>query len=546
MIATPALLSPAPSTALLAIAGGIGNPAVSVDGSGTASAGSGSNNAVSFSALLASSKAPVSATIVPPLAVSSNIVTATRRSSELAANPVAAGSAAQFVTPSIAQFFTVTAQSTPDAAPAATGSTPPLTGKVLPPAGIANQIALAIPFATASISGSGPAADVTLADDSAPVDPAATDAPAPAIALIAIPTSLISPQPPLLPAGSPRPTATATTSAAIVIPRMSARTIGSGRATAPEPAEVPAPGDLGQMPQPAQREHALLGEPAPIGAAETVRAAVAAPLTRLAADALQLPVAATMQVALPMSAALAKGSGERPAALVQPIPRGRATVAAAAAPDSEPADRLNFAPHELAQAAPAFAPTPLVASFVPTVAPAPGDPSEAMAPAPASPTERVDFATLVDTIARAREQAAPRDMATPVSVSLAHADFGPVALRFRHDGDTLAVTMASADPGFARAVSAASVADASAAAGQRQQADAQPRPHQPGNNQPQSSVSLAASTSHGSAQANSGQAGQGQTGQSQADQRQPGQNRPLPRAASRTANRGGPDPDIFA
>ena len=42
-----------------------------------------------------------------------------------------------------------------------------------------------------------------------------------------------------------------------------------------------------------------------------------------------------------------------------------------------------------------------------------------------------------------------------VAVSLAHADFGRVSLRFRDDGDALSVSMSSADPGFARAVHAA-------------------------------------------------------------------------------------------
>jgi Meckel syndrome type 1 protein len=161
-----------------------------------------------------------------------------------------------------------------------------------------------------------------------------------------------------------------------------------------------------------------------------------------------------------------------------------------------------------------------------------GNPATVTAPASAAHPDRIDFATLVNTIASAREHAAPQAAATPVSVSLAHADFGPVALRFRHEGDALAVTMASADPSFAPAVSAAA--------------------QQSGNNQPQSS-SFGASTNQGSQQTSQGQAGSGQassgqagSGQNHADQRQPAQNRPFPRTAARTAERDGPDPDIFA
>jgi Meckel syndrome type 1 protein len=136
-------------------------------------------------------------------------------------------------------------------------------------------------------------------------------------------------------------------------------------------------------------------------------------------------------------------------------------------------------------------------------------------------------------------------MTAPVAVSLAHAEFGPIALRFRHEGDALAVTMASADPGFAPAISAAA-ADANTAAGQRQQADTQARQHQPGTNPPQSSGSLGGPASQGSGQAGAGHGGQGQADQHQADQRQPGQNRPTPRPALRAAIRDGSDPDIFA
>jgi hypothetical protein len=65
--------------------------------------------------------------------------------------------------------------------------------------------------------------------------------------------------------------------------------------------------------------------------------------------------------------------------------------------------------------------------------------------------ERIDFATLVDTLARAREEASPHR----ITVSVGHADFGRVALRFDQDENRgMQVAMSSADPGFARAVAA--------------------------------------------------------------------------------------------
>lgn len=78
--------------------------------------------------------------------------------------------------------------------------------------------------------------------------------------------------------------------------------------------------------------------------------------------------------------------------------------------------------------------------------------------APASRTEqraeRIDFATLVDTLNRAREEASPNT----VRVAVAHPDFGRVSMRFEQDDSGLSVAMSSADPGFARAVSASNEA----------------------------------------------------------------------------------------
>ena len=71
----------------------------------------------------------------------------------------------------------------------------------------------------------------------------------------------------------------------------------------------------------------------------------------------------------------------------------------------------------------------------------------AAAPAPA----RHDFAAMIDRLFEARDMAG----AQPVAMTLRHDDFGAVSLNFRSSDNGLTVTMASADPDFARAVNVA-------------------------------------------------------------------------------------------
>ncbi|KHS44334.1 hypothetical protein [Novosphingobium subterraneum] len=85
-------------------------------------------------------------------------------------------------------------------------------------------------------------------------------------------------------------------------------------------------------------------------------------------------------------------------------------------------------------------------------------------------SERVDFAALVDNLARAREEASPR----AVTASINHAEFGRVTLRFDQGEDRgMSVAMTSADPGFARAVSA--TAEAARASGESAGQNHQPQ-----------------------------------------------------------------------
>lgn len=130
--------------------------------------------------------------------------------------------------------------------------------------------------------------------------------------------------------------------------------------------------------------------------------------------------------------------------------------APSAAPPSAAPTGLATAPQESTDLP--VEPRPGPASDLPgsavSAAPAPAFPA-AMAVPDTTPTPAAnrphDFAGLVDSLVAAREAAQPR----AVSVALAHAEFGQVNLRFKHDDGALSVTMNSADPDFARAASLA-------------------------------------------------------------------------------------------
>ncbi|WP_333839782.1 hypothetical protein [Novosphingobium sp.] len=74
----------------------------------------------------------------------------------------------------------------------------------------------------------------------------------------------------------------------------------------------------------------------------------------------------------------------------------------------------------------------------------------ASTPGAAMAVPGTQVAALVEAVARARESGAA------AGATLAHAAFGKVSLQFHHEDDGLSVTLASADPGFAPAVLAAS------------------------------------------------------------------------------------------
>ena len=110
--------------------------------------------------------------------------------------------------------------------------------------------------------------------------------------------------------------------------------------------------------------------------------------------------------------------------------------------ETDPAQPLEAAPEPAA---------PIIQSHTSTA------PQQDAAPAArAEPrAERIDFETLVEALSRAREEASPNT----VRASINHAEFGRVSLRFENDDKgALQVAMNSADPGFARAVTASNEA----------------------------------------------------------------------------------------
>jgi hypothetical protein len=123
----------------------------------------------------------------------------------------------------------------------------------------------------------------------------------------------------------------------------------------------------------------------------------------------------------------------------RPSSNASSALALAAEVDAEPDETAPFTP-SLAPSAPLIANSPA--------------PAAARGAAPAG--ERIDFAALVDSVARAREAGAG---AQGVSASVTHAEFGKVSLRFQSEDAGLSVSMMSPDPGFAPAVAAARLAD---------------------------------------------------------------------------------------
>ena len=227
------------------------------------------------------------------------------------------------------------------------------------------------------------------------------------------------------------------------------------------------------------------------GAAPTglVPAGFAAPLPSLAVPTPTAGDPATAGLP-PMIAAQLLGQPLREAAMVQPQPVANQATAPAN-PDQALALHLDPARSEAAASAAGTAALSLEAGSAaparevrlrPVLAsggePGPADAAglfagamaNAAQPAVAAPATGPlhaarphDFAALMDRLITARD-AAQTGLPQSVHVALDHADFGPISLSFQHDQGGLAVSVASPDPDFARAVQAA-IPAATASAG---------------------------------------------------------------------------------
>lgn len=160
-----------------------------------------------------------------------------------------------------------------------------------------------------------------------------------------------------------------------------------------------------------------------------------------------LPEQAAAQATIALAA---RGNPERPARL----PKADAGIALPSDSGTQtalPLASLRPLKHSLAEHTPSADLQTALAVATPDGGPLSAP--QTAAPAPSAPPAfaRHDFAAMIDRLIEARDSAG----AQPVAMTVPHDDFGPVSLHFRTADDGLTVTMASPDPDFARAVSAA-------------------------------------------------------------------------------------------
>jgi hypothetical protein len=317
----------------------------------------------------------------------------------------------------------------------------PETGKVLPPV-LPEQLPVTLPAVVAALKP---------ADLAAPSNDAAQDAAPPA---------------PI----HPQPQAARETAAAIILQAMPARAASKDRkdpkgGTQSDQTATDAPADTSTpsaMPLPMQAEAKPIAHlPVTTGTAPVLGGSTApiqpgpaqaqpnAPRETTSNDN-PTPAALPDAVAKAVLTISSGAQDNNPAAGTVRVRPGLAlAVDAAKSHDGERLAAVRAAGHEAMQ--PLAAPS---APFAASVADAPP-----VAPAPAARSERpADFTQIVDTLAAAREAANSTNGTQPVHVTLQHADFGKVSLKFVADQDGLSVAMASADPAFARAVQASAPA----------------------------------------------------------------------------------------
>ncbi|MCW1383012.1 hypothetical protein OLX02_09270 [Novosphingobium sp. KCTC 2891] len=282
----------------------------------------------------------------------------------------------------------------------------------------------------------------------APTEPQATAMPSPALI-------------PVLPAIAAAPAQFTAAQATAAAGKTASAPLAASAAPSPDtgakPAPASAPAPVASAAMPAILSTAIVREiVSPVPAepqAQSLPEAAPQPAAQIASARAPVGKALSASGDLAQRVAPAATAADKPAAARGPAIAGEKT-----------ADHLTLA-------APMAQPA-LIAAVTPD-APAP---AAGAAPTQPRAPERIDFATLVDSIARARQDGAA---AAPVAVALTHAEFGKVSLHFRAGDDGLSVAMSSPDPAFAPAVAAArEAASAQGAAPDGNRPDAAPRGQQ--------------------------------------------------------------------
>ena len=434
-----------------------------------------------FAALLAQSALPVTLPEAPqpgPAVADATLTNfapmATEPASEPAEPAIAAARPGKILPVNLPVNLPLTAQAAPGQDEAPTGKTEPDRPHDLRP------VAQPLPL-TAQAGKSRAAVLRAQAGDKAPIKDAEPEAALPAATL----------EPALALAIAPPP----------ALPDM----VQSPLQTLPPAAQQAVPAHPAPAAQTAAAAEPVLARSAPLAAA-------VAPVIRALTDQIQpqqgtAPQAAPQIPAAPTTAPLAAPA---PPPLTQvrldvslPEPLRPARLAAARAapvPIAALGDERDTAANAVLAPGPVAAP-PITVS--------------AAAPAPLQRPH--DFSALIDRLAAAREAAAPQS----VSISLPHADFGRVQLHFRSEDGALAVSLASADPDFARI--AAQAAPPVLAVSEARGAD-----HAPGQGSARSDGQAASASGHGNQR--------GQTDERRGERQ--GRFEQLPRSASPEKGRG--------
>ncbi len=282
---------------------------------------------------------------------------------------------------------------------------------------------------------------------------AATPTGAPRVALPSVPATAMPPPETATPTGAPR-AALPSVPATAMSPPETATPTGAPRAALPSvPATAMSPPEDAPLKAPAPQPNTVpIAMPVAIliGAGTVLAKAPPAPPTQV--DAATVP-----EVEPP-----AKAGWTLPAVIPAASParlRSQAPIAHAAADAPQQGGRdmpPSFLPPPPQPALSEIAVTIPLSEAHETSPPASSQrPSEAQRPQ--------DFAALVDRLVAARVIASP----APVSMSVAHAEFGHVAVRFERDDQGITVALTSPDPDFARAITAALPAERQAPTGER-------------------------------------------------------------------------------